>query len=225
MAQEESVWTRVDEFAERHLLKHEDKLEWVLESNRQGGLPDYDVSPLQAQFLSVLTEAVGARRVLEIGTLGGYSTIFIARALGDGGSIITLELESKHAQVARANLERAGVSDKVDIRVGPAAETLDRMISDGERPFDLVFIDADKQNNPKYLEAALALSRKGTVIITDNVVRGGAVINESVHDESVVGTRAVYERASGIAKLKTTVLQTVGRKGHDGFAMSIVTKG
>jgi predicted O-methyltransferase YrrM len=223
MTRDESLWNEVDRFVEGHLLREGDALDWVLESNKEGGLPNYDVSPLQAQFLSVLAQAIRATRILEIGTLGGYSTIYLARGLAEGGSVTTLELESTHAEVARANLEKAGVSDRVEIRVGAAAQTLDEMVAANAGPFDLVFIDADKQNNPTYLEAAIALSRKGTVIITDNVVRGGAVIDPTVNDESVHGTRTFFERAGSTQNLVSTAIQTVGRKGHDGFAMSIVT--
>ena len=164
----------------------------------------------------------GAKRILEIGTLGGYSTIWMARALAADGMIVTLELDSHHARVARSNFERAGVSERVHLRVGPALQSLAALSAENAGPFDLIFIDADKPNNPNYLSFAMRLSRPGTVIVCDNVVRDGAVLDEDGHDANVEGARAAFSFIGGNKRLDGTAIQTVGAKGYDGFAIAIV---
>jgi len=194
----------------------------VLERNRARGLPAIDVSPLQGKFLNLIVRMCGARRVLEIGTLGGYSTIWIARALPAGGKVVTLELESTHAAVARENFATAGVSDKIDLHVGPALSSLERLGADRFGPFDLVFIDADKPNNKSYLDWAMRLARSGTIIVCDNVIRDGAVIEAGSKDPNVQGARDVFSFFGHQETLQATALQTVGEKGYDGFAIAIV---
>ena len=186
------------------------------------GLPQIQVAPNHGKLLYLLTKMSGARRVLEIGTLGGYSTTWFARALPDGGTVTTLEVERTHADVARKNLDRAGVGGRVTIQVGPAAETMQRMIREREPPFDLIFIDADKPGYPAYLTWAVALSRPGTLIIADNVVRQGAVANAKSRDRSVLGVRQFNEAVAANPRLTATIIQTVGAKGYDGFAAILV---
>ncbi|RWF09850.1 MAG: O-methyltransferase, partial [Mesorhizobium sp.] len=191
-------------------------------ANREQGLPAIDVSLAQGKLLSLLVRIRGAKRVLEIGTLGGYSTIWMARGLPDEGTVVTLELEPHHAEVARSNVERAGVSDKVELRVGPALQSLAELESENAGPFDLIFIDADKPNIPNYLSWAMRLSRRGTVIVCDNVVRDGAVLNQDGSDANVEGARAAFAFIGGDERLEGTAIQTVGAKGYDGFAIAIV---
>lgn len=215
-------WTAVDGYFSEKLLAADTALEAVLAANAAAGLPAIDVSPLQGKMLALFARMAGARRVLEIGTLGGYSTIWLAGAVGATGHVVTLELDPRHAAVAAANVDRAGFADRVDIRVGPARDTLDAMIARGDGPFDLVFIDADKPNNPHYLKAALALSRVGTVIVADNVVRDGKVIDPASDDDRVRGTRALFDLIAAEPRLDATAVQTVGVKGHDGFCLALV---
>ncbi len=205
------------------LLGDDADLAAALAANALAELPPIDVSPVSGKFLTLLARMAGARRILEIGTLGGYSTICLARALPPGGMLISCELEPHHAAVARSNLARAGVADRVDVRVGPAMETLDAMIAEGEPAFDLVFIDADKPNNSNYLNAALALSRPGTTIIVDNVVREGGVLDEASDDPRIIGTRALFDAVAAEPRLDATALQTVGAKHWDGFLIALVT--
>jgi predicted O-methyltransferase YrrM len=183
----------------------------------------HDVSPLQGRLLELLARLQGARSILEIGTLGGYSTICLARALPADGRLVTLEANPRHADVARANVERAGLADVVDVRVGAAIETLPTLAADGGGPFDLVFIDADKRSNPEYLEWALELSRAGTLIVADNIVRGGAVADAGSDDPSVVGVRRFLELVAAEPRLTATAVQTVGEKGYDGLVLALVT--
>ncbi|MBL8572984.1 MAG: O-methyltransferase [Hyphomicrobiaceae bacterium] len=215
-------WTAVDGYFSERLLAADIALEAVLAANAAAGLPAIDVSPLQGKMLALFARMAGARRVLEIGTLGGYSTIWLAGAVGATGHVVTLELDPRHAAVAAANVDRAGFADRVDIRVGRARDTLDAMIARGDGPFDLVFIDADKPNNPHYLKAALALSRVGTVIVADNVVRDGKVIDPASDDDRVRGTRALFDLIAAEPRLDATAVQTVGVKGHDGFCLALV---
>ena len=222
MAAGKSVWTQVDHYASASLLAADPAMEAVLERNHASGLPAIDVSPLQGKFLDLVVRMCGARRVLEIGTLGGYSTIWMARALLAGGTVVTLELEERHAAVAKQNFATAGVSDRVDLRVGPALSSLEKLDEEGAGPFDLIFIDADKPNNERYLIWAMRLARAGTVIICDNVIRDGAVIEAGSRDASVQGARDVFSFFGNQGKLEATALQTVGEKGYDGFAMAIV---
>ncbi len=197
-------------------------LERSLEASAAAGLPPIAVSALQGKLLHLLACMRGARRILEIGTLGGYSTIWLARALPHGGRLITLEIDPMHAAVARKNLASAHLADIVTVEVGPALQTLDRLIAERTEPFDLVFIDADKQNNPEYLRRSLELSKPGTIVVIDNVVRGGAVIDAGSADPNVVGTRRALEMMASEPRLQATALQTVGHKGHDGFALALV---
>jgi predicted O-methyltransferase YrrM len=215
-------WTAVDTYLSESLSLSDPALEAALAANAAGGLPSIDVSPSQGKFLQLLAQLRGARRILEIGTLGGYSTICMARALPEGGRVVTLEVNAKHAEVARANIARAGLAEVVEIRVGPALETLARMQEEGTEPFDMIFIDADKPNNPAYLGWALKLSRRGSLILCDNVVRDGAVADAESTDPAVQGARGLFERLGAEPRLSATALQTVGLKGYDGFAMALV---
>ncbi len=216
------AWTEVDEYLVQTLLPEDEVLELVVDENQAAGLPAIDVSPLQGALLSLLVRMTGARRVLEIGTLGGFSTIHLARALPPGGRVVTCEYEPRHAEVARRNLDRAGFADVVDVRVGAALDTLPQLQAEGGDPFDLVFIDADKPNNPHYLEWALRLTRPGSVIVGDNVVRGGRVVDEESTDPTVTGTRSFLEALGEDPRLEVTALQTVGSKGWDGFVLALV---
>lgn len=213
-------WQAVDDYIAGKLLGDDAALAAALAHNAAEGLPPIDVSPAQGKMLFLLAQIAGARRILEIGTLGGYSTIWLARALPEGGALVTLELEPRHAAVARANLERAGVSDKVDIQVGAACESLAAMTS--EAPFDFVFIDADKQSNALYVAEAIRLGRSGTVIVVDNVVREGGVLEADSHDERIVGTRALFDMLAADERLEATAVQTVGAKKWDGFVLARV---
>lgn len=214
-------WRAVDDYIADKLLGDDEALAAALAHNHEQGLPPIDVSPAQGKMLFLLAQIAGARRILEIGTLGGYSTIWLARALPEGGQIVTLELEPHHAHVARENLERAEVSVKVDIRVGPASESLAAM--KGEAPFDFIFIDADKQNNAHYVAEAIRLSRPGTTIIVDNVVREGGVLETDSEDERIVGTRALFDMLAANPRLDATAVQTVGTKKWDGFVLARVS--
>ena len=206
----------VDRYIAERLIP--DDPSWVLAANAAAGLPSIDVSPAQGRFLALLVRITGARRVLEVGTLGGYSTLWMARALPEGGHLTTLEADPHHARVARANLGQAGLSTRVTLAEGPARDTLPRL----EGPFDLVFIDADKPGNPTYLKEAVRLARPGTVIVLDNVVRDGRVVEADSRDASVQGSRAAFDLISAHPRLTATALQTVGAKGWDGFAMAVV---
>ncbi len=213
-------WQAVDDYIADKLLGADDALAATLANNAAEGLPPIDVSASQGKMLFLLAQIAGAKRILEVGTLGGYSTIWLARALPDDGSLVTLELEPHHAAVARENFERAGVSDKIDIRVGPAADSLAAMVA-GD-PFDFVFIDADKQSNALYVGEAIRLGRSGMTIIVDNVVREGGVIDANSGDERIEGTRALFDMLSADPRLDATAIQTVGSKGWDGFVLARV---
>jgi predicted O-methyltransferase YrrM len=197
-------------------------LDAALKANAAAGLPLIDVAPNQGKLLHVLALTKGARRILEIGTLGGYSTIWLARALPAGGRLVTLEVEPKHAQVARANLKRAGMLQKVEIRVGPAADSLARLVKKRTAPFDMIFIDADKENIPAYIGWALKLAKRGTLIVIDNVVREGAILNVASKDPDIQGVRAMFELLAAEPRLSATAIQTVGRKKWDGLALAVV---
>ncbi|MEW6575651.1 MAG: O-methyltransferase [Pseudomonadota bacterium] len=216
----EASWTAVDEYVSSHLLKADAALAEALLNNSENNLPPIDVSPVQGKLLMLLAQLAGARHILEIGTLGGYSTIWLARALPADGKLVTLEVDRKHARVAAENLERAGLVDKVDIKVGPAKDSLAAMPA-GD-PFDFVFIDADKQGNIRYVEQAIRLGRSGTTVIVDNVVREGAILDEGNDDPRVIGTRKLFEYVSSHPKLDATAIQTVGSKGWDGFLLARV---
>jgi len=216
------VWTKVDRYFGDHLLAPDPALDAAIAANREAELPAIDVTPLQGKFLELLVRATGARRILEIGTLGGYSTIWLARALPKGGTVVSLELEPRHAKIARANLKTAGLAERVDIRVGPAAKSLKKLAAEDAKPFDLIFIDADKASYPDYLDLSLKLAREGTLIVADNVVRDGAVLDPAHPDPHVQGVRRFTEKLAAEPRLSATVLQTVAGKGYDGFAMAVV---
>lgn len=215
-------WNAVDDFFAERLSVRDDALDAALSANAAAGLPPIDVSPLQGRLLQMMARMQGARRILEIGALGGYSTICMARALPEGGGLITLELDPRHASVARGNLERAGVSDRVEIRTGEARDSLAAMIEEQVEPFDFVFIDADKANIPHYLKQSLRLARPGATIIVDNVVRGGAVTDAASRDASVRGVRQAFEWIAAEPRLEATAIQTVGVKGWDGLLIAQV---
>jgi predicted O-methyltransferase YrrM len=212
----------VDDYLSRLFAPPDAALDAALQSSTAAGLPEIQVSPTQGKLLHILARLGSARTALEIGTLGGYSAIWIARALPPGGRLVTLEFDPKHAEVARANLTRAGVIDRIDLRVGAALETLPQVEADGLGPFDLVFIDADKENNPRYLEWAVKLSRPGALIVLDNVVRNGSVLDAQSVESSTQGTRRALEMMATDPRLSATALQTVGSKGWDGLALAVV---
>jgi predicted O-methyltransferase YrrM len=220
----QSRWTAVDRYFGGLFAPHDAKLDAAVQANRAARLPAIDVSPLQGKFLHVLAQMTQVKRVLEIGLLGGYSTIWMARALPRGGRIVSLEYSAKHAEVARANLRRAGLARRVEIRVGPALATLPQLKAERAGPFDLIFIDADKENNAKYLDWALKLSRRGTVIVVDNVARHGTVIDSKSAAGDIRGTRRCLRMMAAHPRLSAVAMQTVGVKGLDGFAMAVVLK-
>ena len=221
MTQEQ--WTAVDRYITDLLVPPDPALDAALQASAAAGLPPHDVSPSQGKLLLLLAQIQGARTILEIGTLGGYSTIWLARALPADGRLITLEADPKHAEVARANIARAGLSDVVEVRLGRALDTLPQLAAEGHGPFDLIFIDADKASNPDYFAWALKLSRRGSLIIADNVVRNGAVVDAASSDPSVQGVRRFNELLAESPRVSATAIQTVGSKGYDGFAIAIVT--
>jgi len=215
-------WAAVDDYITGRLIGTDPVLDGALAANAAGGLPPIDVSAAQGRMLELFARMSGARRILEVGTLGGYSTIWLARALPADGKLVTLELEPHHAEVARANLANAGLGDRCEVRTGPAVESLAAMIAAGEGPFDLVFIDADKPSNVAYLDAGLQLTRPGSVILVDNVVREGAVTDPDHPDPRVIGTRALFDAVAAEPRLDATAIQTVGDKGWDGFLLAVV---
>lgn len=218
----ETQWIDVDHYISDVLVKPDPVLDAALAASDAAGLPAISVSPNQGKLLNILTRAVQARCVLEIGTLGGYSTIWLARALPKDGRLISLESNPKHAEVARANVANAGLSDIVEIRVGRALETLPLLAADERGPFDVTFIDADKQNNPEYFQWALTLARPGGLIIIDNVVRNGAVIDAGSRDPDIRGVRRLNELMAAEPRVTVTAMQTVGIKGYDGIAVALV---
>lgn len=222
-------WTAVDRYITNRLVPADPALEAALADSDAAGLPSIAVTPSQGKLLELLARIQGARTILELGTLGGYSTIWLARALPPGGRLITLESDPRFAQIALANIARAGLEEVVELRVGAALETLPQLVAEGAGPFDLIFIDADKQNYPGYFQWSLKLSRPGTLIVGDNVVRDGAILDpdayDPVHgDEVIKGVRRFYELVSEEPRVNTsaTAIQTVGAKGYDGFALMIV---
>lgn len=220
----QELWTKVDRYISDLLLPPDSTLEKVLEVNAAFCLPPHDVSPNQGKFLQLLAQIQGSRKILEIGTLGGYSTIWLARALQKDGILITLESDKKHAEVAQNNIKNAGLDKIVQVRCGKALNTLPLLLSEGYAPFDLIFIDADKPSNPEYFAWALKLSRKGTLIIADNVVRNGAVIDSNSQDPKVRGIRRFNDLLATNPQVDAIAIQTVGSKGYDGFAIAVVTE-
>ena len=221
----EELWTAVDRYIEDLFHPPDSSLDQAVRESEAAGLPPIQVTPPQGKLLHLLARVARARRILEIGTLGGFSTIWLARALPQDGRLVTLELEPKHADVARANLARAGLLAVVEIRLGPAGATLTTLVAEKTEPFDLIFIDADKPSYPDYLGRARELSRPGTLIIADNVVRDGEVIEEGSADAKVRGARRFNELLSAEPRVSATVIQTVGSKGYDGFAIAVVGEG
>jgi predicted O-methyltransferase YrrM len=219
---EDDAWTTVDHYLSDVLIGDDPALTAALEANHAAGLPPIDVTATQGKFLSLLCRIAGARTVLEIGTLGGFSTIWLARGLPDDGTVVTLEVDPKHAAVARENIDRAAPAATVEILVGPALDSLPGLASHPAAPFDLVFIDADKPNNPGYLEGALKLSHPGTVIVCDNVVRQGGIVDAASDNPAITGTRKFFELVRDDPRLDATAVQTVGSKGWDGFALALV---
>ncbi|WP_030421583.1 O-methyltransferase [Streptomyces sp. SCSIO 75703] len=219
---ESQVWDDVDAYVHEHLAPDDDVLAAALRDSDAAGLPPIAVTAAQGKLLHLLAGVQGARNILEIGTLGGYSTIWMARALPADGRLVTLEYSPLHAEVAGRNIARAGLEGVVDVRVGPALESLPRLADENPPPFDLVFVDADKGNNTRYLEWALRLTRAGSLIVVDNVVRGGKVADPDDTTEGVRGSRAALEMIGSHPRLTGTAIQTVGAKGYDGFALARV---
>ena len=216
-------WTAVDRYTTEMLVPHDAVLDAAVEASNAAGLPQIAVAPNQGKLLHLLARAHGARKILEIGTLGGYSTIWLARALPPGGRLITLEIDKKHADVARANIARAGLTSVVDLRLDPALETLPRLAAERAGPFDMTFIDADKPNIPSYFEWSLKLAAPGGLIVVDNVIRDGAVIDEASTDASVKGVRRLNELLRAEQRVSATTIQTVGSRGYDGFTLVVVS--
>ncbi len=212
------LWEDVDAYFESVLIGDDPALDAARKAAAAAGLPDIAVAPNQGKLLNLMARMIGARRILEVGTLGGYSAIWLARALPEGGELVTLEYNPKHAEVARANVANAGLADKVTVITGAAIDTLPRL----KGPFDFSFIDADKQSNPDYFRMCLKLSRKGSVIVVDNVVREGRVLDTKGGDANVEGIRRLYEIMAAEPRVSATALQTVGVKGHDGLAVALV---
>ena len=219
---DQDLWAAVDRYITDRLVPTDPALDAALEASAAAGLPAIHVAANQGKLLQLLVQIHGARTILEIGTLGGYSTIWMARAMPDGGRLVTLEADPKHAEVARANVARAGLEGVVDLRLGRAADTLPGLADEGIGPFDLIFIDADKPSTADYFEWALKLSRRGSLILVDNVVRKGAVVDPASDDPNVQGVRRFYDRLAAEPRVSATVIQTVGSKGYDGFAIALV---
>jgi predicted O-methyltransferase YrrM len=215
-------WTEVDRYITERVLPADPALEAALAASDAGGLPAIQVSPNMGKLLQLLAQTIGARKILEIGTLGGYSTIWLARAVTPDGRVVTLELNSAFAEVARSNLANAGLTERVEVRIGPALETLPLLAAEASGPFDLIFIDADKESTAEYFGWALKLSRRGSLIVVDNVVRDGTLIDEDRRDAHIQGIRDFYALAASEPRVSMTAIQTVGIKGYDGFAIARV---
>ena len=218
----QATWSVVDDYLAGLFVGEDAAFDSALEASRAAGLPEIQVSPCQGKLLMLLALVTRAERILEVGTLGGYSTIWLARGLAPGGRVVTLEISERHVAVARENIRRAGLADVVDLRVGPAAESLRQLVEEGRGPFDLIFLDADKPSNPQYLAWSLQLSRSGTLIIADNIVREGKVLDAASRDTAIQGIRLFNERLAAEPRVQATVIQTVGVKGYDGFAVARV---
>jgi predicted O-methyltransferase YrrM len=219
----EDLWNEVDRYIVDSLVQPDESVETALQACAAAGLPPISVSAAQGKLLMLLAQLQRARTILELGTLGGYSTIWLARGLAPGGHLLTLEINADYAEVARLNIARAGLTDTVEILVGPAEESLERLVADGHPPFDLIFIDADKASYPAYLASTLRLSRRSTLIIADNVVRKGAIVDATSKDPNIQGMRRFYQLLATEPRVDSTAIQTLGSKGHDGFAFILVT--
>lgn len=220
----EKRWTDVEDFIDATVVGRNNLADMTLAASAAAGLPPIAVSPNQGKFLQILARAVNARRILEVGTLGGYSTVWLAGALPEGGQIVTLEADSHHAHVARENFERAGLDDVIELRFGKAHDTMPEMIAEHIEAFDFIFIDADKKRIPLYFDWAMQMTHPGTVIVIDNVVRKGALADAGSEDDHVIGVRELHERLAHDERVSATTLQTVGAKGYDGFTVAIVLK-
>lgn len=218
----QQLWTSVDDYITDLFVPFDPVMQETLAASEAAGLPSISVAPNEGKLLMFLAQICGVRNLLEIGTLGGYSTIWLARGMASGGSLITLEANAKHAEIARSNIARAGLDGVVELRVGPALETLPQLAVEGRSPFDLIFIDADKESYPEYFAWALKLARPGSLIIADNVIRDGEVLDPTSSDPRVQGIRRFNQLVANDPRVKATVIQTVGRKGHDGMAIAIV---
>jgi predicted O-methyltransferase YrrM len=218
----ENRFEEVDRYLAERYIPVDDALTATLAANAAARLPSIAVSPLQGKLLQLLARMIQARRILEIGTLGGYSTLWLAGALPAEGRLVTLELNARHAGVARSNFVRAGLADRIELREAPALESLAKLHAEGVAPFDFLFIDADKPNNPNYLSWALKLSHRGSLIVVDNVVRDGEIVNSGSRDSAVQGTRRLHDMLASEPRLSATAIQTVGAKGYDGFAVALV---
>jgi predicted O-methyltransferase YrrM len=219
---DQTLFSDVDRYITDRLAPRDEDLEAAQKASADAGLPAISVSAAQGKMLSIYATMIGARRILEIGTLGGYSTLWLGWALPVGGSIVTLEADPKHAEVARANIARAGLADSVEVRVGKALDTLPKLAAENPAPFDMFFIDANKDSIPEYFQWALKLSHKGSLIVVDNVVRGGKILDAQSADANVQGVRRFYDMLAKEARVSATAIQTVGSKGYDGFALAVV---
>ncbi|ODR93714.1 methyltransferase [Methyloceanibacter superfactus] len=220
---QDDKWIAIDDYIAENFLEADPALDAALAASEAAGLPAIQVAPLQGKLLMMLAAAMGARRILEIGTLGGYSTIWLAHGLAEGGRLITLDMNPDYAEVARGNIANAGLADRVEIRVGKALDTLPLLEAEGAGPFDLIFIDADKPSTPDYFDWAVRLARQGSLIVVDNVVREGAILAAQSDNKHVKGLRGFYARAAADPRVTATAIQTVGNKGHDGLAIMLVT--
>lgn len=222
---DQTRWNAVDRFITDRLIPPDPMLEAALQSSSAEGLPEIQVTANQGKLLWLLAKAQGARNILEIGTLGGFSTIWLARALPPDGRLVTLETNAHYAEIARSNIARARLSDLVELRLGRALETLPKLAGEGRRPFDLCFLDADKSGTPEYFDWAVRLSRRGSLIVVDNVVREGDILDNESRDPSVQGVQRFFELAANDGRVSATAIQTVGSKGYDGFALALVVAG
>jgi len=221
---QDANWEAIDAYIADNFLDDDPALDAALAASEAAGLPAIQVAPLQGKLMMMLAAAMGARNILEIGTLGGYSTIWLARGLAEGGRLITLDMNPDYAAIARSNIAKAGLADRVEVRVGAALDTLPKLHAEGAGPFDLIFIDADKPSTPDYFDWAVKLARKGSLIIVDNVVREGAILAAQSENKHVKGLRGFYARAAADPRVTATAFQTVGNKGHDGLALLLVTE-
>jgi predicted O-methyltransferase YrrM len=219
----QQTWDEVDRYVDEQLIGADPALDAALAASVEAGLPPIAVTPSHGKLLYLLARSIGARSILEIGALGGYSTIWLARAVAPGGSVVTLEANASYAEVASANIARAGFAELVDVRVGAALDSLPPLAAEQREPFDLVFIDADKQNTPEYFKATLELTRRGGLIVADNVIRDGAIVDPAAQQNpDVIGSRRLHELLAGEPRVSATTIQTVGAKGYDGFTLALV---